>query len=39
MPALGQPDDDQIIESDERLPQQRDEVEGSLPTLAHWNTS
>lgn len=39
MPALGQPADDQIIESDERLPQQRDEVEGSFPTLAHWNTS
>jgi mannose-6-phosphate isomerase-like protein (cupin superfamily) len=36
---LRQSDDDQIIERDEGFPQQRDEVERSLATLTHGNTS
>jgi hypothetical protein len=39
MTALGQPNNDEIIERDERLPHQRGEVEGSLAALAHRNTS
>jgi len=39
MAALGQPDNDEIVERDERLAQEGGEVEGSLAALAHRNTS
>jgi hypothetical protein len=38
MAALGQPDDDEVVEGDERLPHQRGEVEGSLVAPAPRNT-
>jgi hypothetical protein len=37
MAALGQPDDDEIVEGDERLPHLRGEVEGSLVASAPRN--
>jgi hypothetical protein len=37
--ALGQPDDDEVVEGDERLPHQRGEVEGPLVAPAYRDTS